>query len=92
MEGAETTTLQVMKSLEEALKDVSDKMQPLHERLGPALAALLHTTQISDLGTYSVKRIYVFNCSRYNFSLRPRLNNRECQTVFSSFVVIFVKM
>ncbi|CAH2076498.1 unnamed protein product, partial [Iphiclides podalirius] len=59
MEGTETTTLQVMKSLEEALKDVSDKKQPLHERLGPALAALLHTTQISDLATEETMTLLV---------------------------------
>ncbi|XP_052756190.1 cilia- and flagella-associated protein 44 [Galleria mellonella] len=51
MEGAGSNTHQVMESLEEALKDISDVKQPLHERLGPAIASLFHTTQSTDLET-----------------------------------------
>lgn len=38
-----------MQSLETALKDVAGA-EPLRERLGPALATLLHTTQSAELG------------------------------------------
>lgn len=48
---------QVMESLEEALKDIADTKEPLRERLGPALAALLHTAEIADLGVKVLKRI-----------------------------------
>ncbi|CAG4986746.1 unnamed protein product [Parnassius apollo] len=51
MEGTESKSLAAIKSLEEALKEISDKKQSLHERLGPALAALLHTTHMSYLAT-----------------------------------------
>lgn len=50
MEGIVSDSKQVMESLEEALKDVTDPKEPLHERLGPALAALLLTAQTGDLG------------------------------------------
>ncbi|XP_063361265.1 cilia- and flagella-associated protein 44 [Cydia amplana] len=42
---------EVMGQLEDALKDVSGKQQPLRQRLGPALAALLLTTDIADIAT-----------------------------------------
>ncbi|XP_059046371.1 cilia- and flagella-associated protein 44 isoform X2 [Achroia grisella] len=51
MEGTASSTHQVMESLEEALKDISDVKQPLHERLGPAIASLFHATQPADLET-----------------------------------------
>ncbi|CAH2108330.1 unnamed protein product [Euphydryas editha] len=45
MEGYDSKTHEVMKSLEGALKEVTDEKQPLRERLGPALATLIHTTE-----------------------------------------------
>ncbi|KAL0880918.1 hypothetical protein ABMA27_002088 [Loxostege sticticalis] len=51
MEGVVTEPEPVMESLEEALKDIADTKEPLRERLGPALAALLHTAEIADLET-----------------------------------------
>ncbi|XP_045494848.1 cilia- and flagella-associated protein 44 [Colias croceus] len=51
MEGTDQQSHKIMESLEAALKDVSGLRKHLHERLGPALAALLHTTELDDLGT-----------------------------------------
>ncbi|XP_045768159.1 cilia- and flagella-associated protein 44 isoform X2 [Maniola jurtina] len=48
MEGLDSKEHEVMQSLETALKDVAG-VQPLRERLGPALATLLHTTQSAEL-------------------------------------------
>lgn len=50
MEGMTPKTHEVMKSLEVALDSVSDKKQKLEERLGPALATILHTTSIEHMG------------------------------------------
>ncbi|KAM3964257.1 cilia- and flagella-associated protein 44 [Aphomia sociella] len=51
LEGTTNTTHNVMESLEGALKDISDVKQPLHERLGPAIASLFHSAQPVDLET-----------------------------------------
>ncbi|XP_013136912.1 PREDICTED: cilia- and flagella-associated protein 44 [Papilio polytes] len=59
MEGAEPKELQVMKSLEDALREVSDKDQSLHKRLGPAIAALIHTTDIEELATQTTMTLLV---------------------------------
>ncbi|XP_052739568.1 cilia- and flagella-associated protein 44 [Bicyclus anynana] len=48
MEGLDAKEHEVMQSIETALKDVAG-MQSLRERLGPALATLLHTTQSAEL-------------------------------------------
>lgn len=60
MEGTMRHSDNVMESLEEALKGVTDLKQPLHERLGPALAALFQTAQTSDLGLiiFSICKLY----------------------------------
>lgn len=52
MEGANLKSQQVMESLEMALRDVSDAVQPLHSRLGPVLAALFHNAETADLGMW----------------------------------------
>ncbi|CAG9578714.1 unnamed protein product [Danaus chrysippus] len=49
MEGMTPKTHEVMKSLEVALDSVSDKKQKLEERIGPALATILHTTSIEHM-------------------------------------------
>ncbi|XP_072939178.1 cilia- and flagella-associated protein 44 [Epargyreus clarus] len=51
MEGTDRGSAKVMEALEEALKDVSGAHEPLHRRLGPALAALLHAADTPDLET-----------------------------------------
>ncbi|RVE42054.1 hypothetical protein evm_013296 [Chilo suppressalis] len=51
MEGPIDEAKHVMESLETALKDVADTKQPLHDRLGPALAALFHSANMVDLET-----------------------------------------
>ncbi|KAL4703802.1 hypothetical protein ACJJTC_011602 [Scirpophaga incertulas] len=51
LEGSPLQTTHIMESLEEALRDIADEKQPLHERLGPALAALLHSADIADIET-----------------------------------------
>ncbi|CAH2265748.1 jg7937 [Pararge aegeria aegeria] len=48
LEGIDSKEHEVMQSLEAALKDAAGA-QPLRERLGPALATLLHTTQSAEL-------------------------------------------
>ncbi|XP_026732455.1 uncharacterized protein LOC113497216 [Trichoplusia ni] len=48
MEGS-TGSGQILDDLEGALKDVSDEREPLGERLGPALAALLHSAYATDI-------------------------------------------
>jgi hypothetical protein len=50
LEGTNEQSKHIMESLEEALKDIADETQLLHERLGPALAALLHSAETVDLG------------------------------------------
>lgn len=50
MEGVVPDSKHVMEALEEALKDITDSKEPLHERLGPTLAALLHTAQSGEIG------------------------------------------
>lgn len=49
MEGS-TGSGQVLDDLEDALKDVTDDHEPLGDRLGPALAALLHSAYATDIG------------------------------------------
>lgn len=49
-EVADHDTHQVMEQLETALRDVSDASQPLQDRLAPAIAALLHTATLAELG------------------------------------------
>ncbi|XP_026491825.2 cilia- and flagella-associated protein 44 [Vanessa tameamea] len=45
MEGIDPKTHEIMQSLEAALKDVAGEKQSLQDRLGPALATLLHTAE-----------------------------------------------
>ncbi|CAF4862679.1 unnamed protein product [Pieris macdunnoughi] len=49
MEGTDEQSHKIMESLEQALKDVSGLRKHLNERLGPAIAALMHTTEFADL-------------------------------------------
>ncbi|CAH0581322.1 unnamed protein product [Chrysodeixis includens] len=51
VETMEPSTLpeEVLEKLEGALKDVTDEHEPLSERLGPALAALLHSAYAHDI-------------------------------------------
>lgn len=50
MEGAADNSQQVIESLEAALKDIADVKEPLHSRLGPALAALFHSAHFAEIG------------------------------------------
>lgn len=52
MEGTDEQSHKIMESLEQALKDVSGLRKHLNERLGPAIAALMHTADFADLGPY----------------------------------------
>lgn len=58
MEGPDKKTHEIMESVEKALKDVSqdkgvkEERQHLHQRLGPTLAALLHTVELENIGTF----------------------------------------
>ncbi|XP_041988296.1 cilia- and flagella-associated protein 44 isoform X2 [Aricia agestis] len=49
IEGAGASSHRAMAAMERAISDVADARLPLHERLGPALATLLHATAPDDI-------------------------------------------
>ncbi|XP_068632653.1 cilia- and flagella-associated protein 44 [Battus philenor] len=69
MEGPEPKELEVMKAVEEALRDVSDVNQSLHKRIGPALAALFHSTDTKDLETEDTMTVLVNSLIREDHKL-----------------------
>lgn len=54
MEGQTQQTHAVMAQLEDALKDIAGKSETLETRLGPAMAALIQSAEVSDLGLLNI--------------------------------------
>lgn len=63
MEGQTQQTHEVMGQLEEALKDIAGKSETLENRLGPAMAALIQSAEVSDLGLLNI------TMSKYTISI-----------------------